>query len=208
MALPSINSKNLAAAVQAAQFTPSTNNSGDIFCKFDYKTGDYLLGREADNIAGEEVVIHTDSIAIGWVCWSGGKPHKQLVSFIEPLPMQPEPMGADHWSEARAIMFKTAEGEQVTLEGNSYGIRSGIDNLITAIKQRASDPANADYLYPKVKLSDTSYKHTAGNTIHNMVLDVVGWCDVEGNLQADTSAKAIAAEPEEEVKPTRRRRAA
>lgn len=207
--LPSINVANLAEAVKEAKFEPSSTGGDSIFCKFDYQTGDYLLGRELIDIKGEEVVVHTDSIAVGWICWSGGKATKNLVSFTEGLPPQPAPIGNDNYSEARAIMFKTTEGEQAILEGNSYGIRSGIDALIKAIKNRALDPANANYLYPRVTLSSNSYKHSQGNTIYNTQFDVVGWCNANGELQGDTaiadSSGKSDADEEAVAKPVRRR---
>lgn len=214
MALPSIPMANLAEAVQQSKFTPAAGGGDEIFCKFDYQTGVYLLGREALNIAGEEVTIHTDSISVGWVCWSGGKPNKKLVNFTQELPEQPAPIGLDQYVEARAIMFKTDEGEQVILEGNSYGIRSGIDDLIMKIKQQAADPANAEYLYPKVVLSSNDYKHSTGNTIFNMVLTIISWCNVDGEVQVETDAlqgeveEAKAQATASTTAPTRRRRKA
>jgi len=213
--LPAMQNQNgLAAAIKDAGYQPSTSSGGDeLFCKFDYKTGDFLLGRDAENIVEEVVTIHTDSIAHGWVCWSGGKPTKTLVNFTQPLPNQPAPIGDDGFVEARAIMFATDDGIQAILEGNSYGIRKGIDDLMMSIKQQAMVAENANYLYPQVELGSNSYKHSAGNIIHNPVFKVVNWCDVEGNIQGET--KKIEAQAEEPVvekeaaaAPKRRRRKA
>jgi hypothetical protein len=48
-----------------------------------------------------------------------------------------------------------------------------------------------------VELGSNSYKHSAGNVIHNPVFKVVNWCDVSGNTQGET--KKIEAKAEEPV---------
>ena len=230
MALPTMKKSNgLAAALQETQ-VQATAGGGGVFCKFDYKTGDFLMGRESENIADEIVLIHTDSISHGWVLWSGNKATKVLVNFTEALPTEPEPVFTgkidprtkqeivDYASEGRAIMFATDDGLQVTLEGSSYGVRKGVDAMLKDIKARAFDPINADYLYPKVKLESESYeKAGVRDPIHNPIFTIVAWCDVDGNEQGETPKLAAVPdeapveeeqveEPVAEAAPKRRRR--
>ena len=218
MALPAMKSNlSLAQALNETDYQPTTGGGDSVFCKFDYQSGDFLLGRELDNIEGETVIIHTDSIAHGWTVWNNNKPTKQLVNFTEQLPIQPAPLDGNAYTESRAIMLMLDDNEtQVTLEGNSYGIRSGVDDLIMAIKKQSGIPANADFLYPKVQLTSNNYKHNTGNIIYNPVFKIIDWCDSDGNVQkaipVKKKVKAVeekapeAEAPAEEAKPQRRRR--
>ena len=238
--LPAMRSTtSLAEAVSKSQVQQTnTSGGGTVFCKFGAYDGTFLFGRDAEDISGETVMVHTDSMAHGWTCWSDGQPEKQLVNFTEPLPPRPAPITGtridpktgqpeiNYYTECRALMFVTDDGINTILEGNSHGIRSGFDDLLMKIKQRAADPANAEYLYPKVVLKSTSYenKYKKGEFIYNPVFDVVSWCNVEGEAQEEVAkiapkrkkAKAVPVEqepeeePEEEpkAKPIRRRKRA
>jgi len=79
------------------------------------------------------------------------------------------------------------EGDQIDsiIEGNSFGMRKGVDNLLVAIKVRASDPVNADFLYPEVELRSENYKHSSGNVIHNPVFKVIAWRSLNGEVQEE-----------------------
>lgn len=231
--LPQIqNAGGLVSALQEAKVEVTQAGEGELFTKFDYKTGDFLMGRDAENIVDETVLVHTDSISHGWVIWNDGKPIKTLVNFTQALPPQPDPIATgkinqatkqeiiNYPSESRGILFATDDGLQTIMEGSSYGVRKGVDNLLQTIRQRAMDPANADYLYPKVKLGNESYEQATYGTVFNPTFTVVAWCDNGGNEQGET--KKIAAketktapveEPVEEVvekkaAPKRRRRSA
>jgi hypothetical protein len=202
MSLPTIPSQtSLAAALSSAQVNEPQEGSV-LYAKFDFKTGEYMAGKDNEILTEESVIVMTDAFAHGWVCWSGGKPYKIMVNFTEALPPQPAPIGQDFYKEARAIQFKTVDGEiEAILEGSSYGIKKGVDSLLLEIKKRAADPANADYLYPQVCLESESYKHETGNLIHNPVFRIEDWCNIDGNpQQAPEPVKVI------EDAPRRRRK--
>ena len=232
--LPAMRSTtSLADAGSHSQVQQTNTSGGTVFCKFGAYDGSFLFGRDAEDISGETVMVHTDSMAHGWTCWSDGQPEKFLVNFTESLPPRPAPITGtridpktgqpeiNYYTECRALMFVTDDGINTILEGNSHGIRSGFDDLLMKIKQRAADPANAEYLYPKVVLKSTSYenKYKKGEHIYNPVFEVVSWCNVEGVAQEEVAKIAPTRKKVEEddvpfdlepekAKPVRRRKRA
>lgn len=208
MSLPTIQTANLADAIAESSYTPTQSGGSEMFAQFN-QDGDYTLGTEKEIITGEEVTVHTDTLAIGWACWVDGQVHKEYVNFLQPLPPKPAAIAGNEFTEARAIAFRLEDGVIAILEKNTYGMRQGVDALIMKIRERAINPDTKDYLYPVVKLDASSYKNKKnGNTIYNPVFQVLRWVNAEGEVYEETKKLEDSSEAEPKPKARRRRSAA
>lgn len=199
---------SLAAALQESKVHEThAGNGSKAFLKFDFKTGDYFFGRDAEEVTGETIAVNTYSIQHGWTLWAAGKPTKRLAPFNQELPQPMESVGNDMPSESRAFEARFTDDEETILvfETNSFGGRKGVDAILNAVKARAVS-GETDYLFPVVELKSENYKSKQGSTIHNPVFEIVGWMDANGEQEGNTKAVEHQEEPEEEKTPVRRRR--
>lgn len=216
-----MDTTTLADALQQSQVQETSANAGVSFLRMDFETGEWTLGRDGDDVTGDEVLVNTPSIKHGWVLWSGGSPKKVFVPFTAPLPPEIPPVGDDYPSEARSFEgAMTDDGEMVGFDTNSYGGRKGVDILLGQIKAHAAE--GSTFLYPRVKLSSESYqnKKRGGKLVYNPVFEIVAWCNEDNETETaapavedKTEEKAEAPQAEEaapeetsDEKPTRRRR--
>jgi hypothetical protein len=198
-------SGTLGDALGASKIGPPQIGGVD-YLKIDFETGNWLCGQEGDDVSGDLVIINTNSIQHGWITWSGQRPHKMFVSFVQELPMAPAPIGQDMPDEARSMCGSFADdGGPFQFDTSSYGGRKGVDVLLAEIKAHAA--TGSQHLYPKCKLSNESYanKQRGGKLVFNPVFEVVAWCDVDGNEEGG-KAKAVTkqetkAEPAAETEP-------
>lgn len=217
--LPAIQATTGSLAARIAQAKkPATGTGMSGFLKFAFDSGEYLFGRDQEDVTGDLVLVNTNSICHGWTIWADGKATKTLVTFDRELPEAPPAVGKDQPSEARAFggaFYDDGKpGDQLVFETNSYGGRKGVDKLIGEVIDRVT-AGETVYLYPVVKLSSESYKNKnyMNKLIHNPIFEVVKWCDVNG-LEAGAEAPSLAApaapeaEPEPEQSAPRRRRVA
>ena len=228
MALPQLKTTDIASAIAKADFVPEAQATGDeVFCTYKPYVGEYLVGRNQEDITGEEVIIIVDTLATGWILWNNGVCHERLNPFIEQLERKPDlPVDiaadceaeGDDWNEARGVMFVTDDGLQCIWKGATMGIRKALDPIISEIISRASNADDNGYLYPKVALNVAEpYKSKKGGKIFNPLLDIVSWHDKDGVIQGEAkkSIEDRVAESAAEVdrlaetpKPRRRRKAA
>jgi len=193
------NVDDLSLALSQSKVQEQGGASGVSFLKMDYRTGEFTLGVHSDIVTGDEVLIHTPSIQHGWIMWSGNRPQKKMVSFTADLPMPMDANGKDTPSEGRTFLGAMYDGgDMLSYEGNSYGIRKGVDTLLGQI--RAHSAAGSKHLYPLVTLGSERYhsakvmKDPKGEQwVHNPVFTIIAWCDAEGNKEGEP-AKAIEAE--------------
>ncbi len=200
---------NLAAALVDSKVNSTSSNAGKAFLKFAFQTGEFAFGRDQIDITGEEIVINTYSIQHGWTLWVNGTPQKELVPFTQDLPFPMDAQQGNTPSEARAFEARFVDDEETILvfETNSYGGRSGVDKLLNEVRGRALSGETV-FLFPKIKLTSTSYKSKQGSTIHNPVFEVVAWVNQEGETEEVTSTiEDNSVEVTEEAPKTRRRRA-
>ena len=206
-----MNVDDLTSALASSQ-VQETNGGGQSFLKMDFETGEWLLGQDAEEVTGESILILTDSIAHGWILWSGGKPKKSMVRFLDPLPIPMPSVGNDHPSEGRSLLAAMVDDqEMVQFDTNSFGGRKGVDKILSQIKAHAA--AGSKYLYPKVKLTSESYanKQRGGKLVFNPIFELISWCDSEGNEEGGAKVPieakpAPVAEEAEAPAPGRQRR--
>jgi hypothetical protein len=207
-----MNTETLAGALANSQVAESNTNAGMSFLKMDFESGDWFLGRDAEDVTGEAVLVNTESIGHGWILWSGGRPAKKMVSFTEALPMQMDSVGADTPAEARTFAGALFDDQTpLVFDTNSVGGRKGVDTLLGQIKAHAS--TGSSYLYPLVKLSSESYanKQRGGKLVFNPVFEIEGWCNKDGNLEGgetDAIAPPEGDAAPEQIKTQRRKRGA
>ena len=204
---------DIQAMLAASRVQETTASAGSTaFIQFKFKTGNFVFGKDQEDITGETIAVNVASFRHGWTLWTGGKPKKVQASFTQDLPMPMPSENGDSPTESRGFdaAFLDDEDTILTFETNSYGGRKGVDMLLRFVKIRSAN-GEANFLFPVVKLDSESYKAQQGGTIHNPVFTVVDWMDQAGNIESDT-AKLTSDKPEEvaeeEVQPKRRRRAA
>lgn len=199
---------NLAAALTESKINETTSGAGKAFMKFDFKSGSFNFGRDAQDITNEEILINTNTLSHGWVLWANGSATKNLVPFTNPLPLPMDAQAGAEPSEGRGFDACFLDDEHTTLvfETNSYGGRQGFDALFAQVRSKAIQ-GETEFLYPLVKLTSTNYKHKQGNTIYNPSFEIVAWMDTNGNRQNEVSALEAPEADKVEESAVRRRRA-
>jgi len=190
--------------------------------RFNGKTGEWSLGQEDIDVAGEELLIHTGSLSHGFIRWGEELPVTAYSLVTLPQPERPPSfVGIDdegrpktyHAQEARRFFGKFIDDElgQFTFETGSMGGVQRVDELMDEIFLRAQD--DTTYLFPRVRLSSDHYKRSTGK-VYKPVFEVLAWCDENGNprtLDKKLAAPEVAddvddTEDEAPAKTTRRRR--
>ena len=197
---------NLAEMLAETKVSESNNATGKAFMKFDFKSGDFSFGRDAEDITGETIVINTYSIQHGWTLWVNGSPKKVSAPFNAELPEPMPSVDGNDPTESRSFEARFEDDPDTILvfDSNSHGGRTGVNKVLDQIKARAMS-GEGEYLFPRVKLDSDSYKAKQGATVHNPVFTIVGWINAAGTEQ-DVVEK-IETE-QDDASPVRRRRKA
>lgn len=200
---------SLSDALTHSKVNTTSSAGGKAFMKFDFKSGDFTFGRDAEEITGDEIVVNSYSFQHGWMLWVNSQPSKEMRSFTEDMPPAMPAVEGNQPSEARSFEARFEDDAETILsfETNSYGGRSGCDALLKAVTERAGQ-GETEYLFPVVTLDSESYKAKQGATIHNPMFNVVGWVNAEGERQEAEAPKLEQQAEETEEQPTRRRRRA
>ena len=199
----------LSDALSKSKVNETQTNSGADYLNLNTHTGNWTAGQEQDDVSGDLILVNTASLRHGWTIWSGNKPYRTHVSFIQDMPMAPEPMGSpqkpDMPEEARSFLAAFEDGVPCEYDTCTMGGREGVDVLFAAVKAHAA--SGSEFLYPKCRLANASYpnKHRGGKLMYTPVFEVVAWCDVDGNEEGG-KAKAVTkqetkAEPAAETEP-------
>lgn len=196
---------NLASMLAETKVVSSENTGGKAYLKFDFKTGDYVFGRDAEDVTGETIVVNTYSIQHGWTLWVNGSPQKVSAPFNQMLPTPMAAQQGNEPTESRSFEARFQDDEDTILlfDTNSYGGRKGVDSLLNQIKSRALN-GESEFLFPVIKLESESYKAKQGSTVHNPIFKIVGWVNADGVEFEET--KQIESSDNAET-PVRRRRA-
>jgi hypothetical protein len=200
------------ALVNKVQVTPTVQGGGQ-FAKYGSYDGDWVFGRENEDLNGLEVTLITSSFSHGWHRWVDRDVTKSMASFLQPLPDKLPPMedrrgNMQYAGEARGVQFILL-GEtddeaaiQITWEGATDGCRRCLDGVLEQTMARAQ--TEAEFLFPVVVLGhDTPYenKHKDGEMIYPPKMDIVGWRNQAGELAEETEALAAPAKEQEAETP-------
>lgn len=198
--------------------------SGDkAFLKFSGKSGEWLLGKEEDDVKNEIAVINVLATQHGFVRWGEKPPAKVFTPITQPLPTPPENIdGTDPNTghprtftpqDARKLEGKFMDDElgEFIFDTNSMGGVERVDELIDEVMARAG--SGSAYIFPKVNLTGDFYKRPDGK-VHKPIFEIEAWCNMEGveegepvpELEQQDEPEPKQDEPEPEAKPARRRR--
>jgi len=166
------------------------------------KTKNYVWGQANEEMQeGSKWVVNIMSMAHGWSCWvDGGKnmPNdlagEVLVSMTLPRPDQPEPIGEFEFKELYSMEMKCLDGDdagtEVLYRINSTGGKRAVLGLMDEIYgQLARRPA---YPCPVLVLSSDTYSHKKHGQIVFPIYAVVGWANMQGELDTGEAAPALA----------------
>ena len=166
------------------------------------KFGEWHAGQDSKKIAlGTRLVARMETLAIGWLRWSDGKPVEKRLGFLgegfappprdqlgdrdETLwPVGPDGKATDPWQFINSLVLIDPATDQVyTFQIGSRGGINAIGAVCRAYGRRMrSHPGDL----PIVELGSSSYRHAQFGEIRIPQLNVVGWTN--GN----TDAPAIA----------------
>jgi len=183
------------------------------------KNGRYVFGPNNEEMQdGSHWAVNIMSMAHGWSCWVDGGPGKAndlagevLVSMTLPRPAQPAPIGEFEFKELYSMEMKCLNGDdagkEVVYRINSVGGKRAIMALMDEIYgQLASRPA---YPCPVLVLTSDSYQHKKWGPTAFPIFTVVGWANMQGELDtgADTPALADRVPTAEPTRPPPTRKA-
>jgi len=203
---------DLKGALAVSKVQPSNNsNAGKAFLKFDFKDGSFAVGRDAEDVTGDSIIINTASIRHGWTLWANGTPTKVSAAFTQDLPEAPAPVGSDYPTESRSFEAAFPEEDDdsiIMFDSNSYGGRKGVDSILEAVQAKSAADDDTGFLFPIVTLDSEHYTAKKGGVIHNPVFTITGWMDAQGNTEDGVEAPKLEVVEKEEEAPKRRRRKA
>jgi hypothetical protein len=180
-------------AKQARQHRRPQSRAEGGYLKFNGKTGEWTMGQEEVDVAGEQALIMSDMMEHGYVRWGEIPPAKAFARLNQPYPEKPEPVdGTDyegkpktfHAEEARQLTGKFMDDElgQFVFNVSSQGGVENVDVLFDAIIAKVTE--GGEYVYPKVKLANEWYKRSTGK-VYKPVFEIVGWCNIDGELETE-----------------------
>src|SRR6056297_1322686 len=175
---------------------PQSRTQGQ-YLKFNGKTGQWLFGTEETDVADCELLINAQTIQHGYIRWGELPPAKAFSPDWGPYPDAPEPLdGTD--IDGRPKTFKPEEARQFSgafvgededlgqfmFNTSSMAGVEKTDDLFDKIYTQAQTAA--EYIYPRIRLSNEFYKRSTGK-VYKPVFEVVAWCDVNGNPQTEAA---------------------
>ena len=160
------------------------------------KTGDWIYGRDDDQVDPDEVIaVNPASFTIGWQGWRDGMPVEGPVVPISQrgqLPAESEleaipASDMNGWNKMLGVSLQIlSDGSPLQFNATSYGGKQAITGLMKEVGLGLKGHPEAPVA--RVKLAGDSYKHAKFGKIHTPVITVVGWADANG-----TEVKKLAA---------------
>ncbi len=159
------------------------------------RSGTYIFGQSNEEVQeGSRWAVNIMTMSHGYSCWVDGgdkMPNvlagEVMTAMTNPLPPRPDPIGDAAYKDQRSFEMKCIDGAdagtEVIYKINSVGgIRAVAELLDTIHAQLAHSPA---YPCPVLTFSSTSYPHKKWGQIYVPIFTVVGWADMNGNLQGE-----------------------
>jgi len=182
------------------------------------KSGEWVFGQSNEEVQpGSRWVANVMSFAHGWCCWVEGGPGQKnelrgeiMVSMAKSKPPCPAPVDGTPYKEQRVFDLKCLDGADAGTEvthkvGSIGGMRATLD-LLDKVRGRLA--TNPRYSCPVLTLGNDHYDHTKWGRIYTPVFEVVGWADINGNLEGAAAKPLPQAAPaaEPQTKPVRQRK--
>jgi hypothetical protein len=178
------------------------------------KSGEWVFGQSNEEVQpGSRWVANVMSFQHGWCCWVEGGPGQKnelrgeiMVSMAKPKPACPPPIDGTPYKEQRVMDLKCLDGAdagtEVTHKVGSIGGMRAILDLLDKVRARLA--SNPRYSCPVLVLGTDHYDHNKWGRIYTPVLEVVGWADMNGNLEG-APVPQVSAQSSPEATPTRPR---
>ena len=216
---------NVTSMAQALQASVSTAGSGgsDQYMKMK-RNGEWEFG--VDSTVPEEDslwAVNPTGFQHGFVAWGNAEHDNEgsmvgevLVPATQPMPSEADlPNVKGKWTKGVSIHLRCTNGEdegiQTEYKTNSVGGRKLYAKILQEVVGKIT-AGDADCV-PLVSLESDSYRHAKYGEIHNPIMNIQGWSNMDGESAEEPTAaieeEAPAEEPvqeEPEAKPTRRRR--
>jgi hypothetical protein len=182
------------------------------------KSGKFVFGQTNEEVQqGSKWAVNIMSMQHGWSCWVDGGHGKAnelagqvMAPMTAPKPARPDPIEDTPFKEQRSFEMKCLNGDDAGTEVqytiNSVGGFRAIDGLLAAIyDQLAKSPG---YPCPVLCFSSETYIHKKYGEIAVPIFQVMGWADMNGNLQGAEPVALPVGEKAFEAAPARKRKAA
>ena len=159
------------------------------------RSGTYIFGQSNEEMQeGSRWAVNIMTMSHGWSCWVDGGPNQAnslagevMTAMTNPLPPRPDPIGDSSYKDVRSFEMKCLDGAdqgtEVIYKINSVGGIRAVAELLDAIHAQLAWAS--DYPCPVLTFSSDSYPHKKWGTIYVPIFTVVGWADMNGNLQGD-----------------------
>jgi hypothetical protein len=169
-----------------------------------------VFGQEDMDVQeGSRWAVNPMQLAHGWVCWIDGGPNAKntlageiMGPMWEPRVPRPAPIEGNAFKEQFGCEMKCLNGDDAGVEvlfktPSDGGIRAMV-KLRDEIQRHLAN-GGAAFPCPVLELKEESYQHGKWGKIYKPVLEIVGWCDMNGRTATtpspESAATAIPPEP-------------
>jgi hypothetical protein len=201
-ALPEDFARRMMSGIAESRATTQIGLGGKAILRL-MKGGMWIYGQTNEEVQpGSRWAVNVMTLAHGWCCWVEGDSKNSLegdvmVSMTEHIPPQPDDIRGTEFKPQRSFELKCMNGEdegtEVLYKVNSRGGIEAVTKFIADIQRRLLTP----YPCPIVTLDSEWYQHPKWGRVEKPIFTIVGWCDLNGNVEGAAPAPAApaAAEP-------------
>lgn len=203
-AMPADYAEKLMKGIAESRSTTPAGMGGKPLLRL-LKDGIWVYGQE--NIEVEPLsrwAINPTQLVHGWVCWKNADKAGQknelkgelMVPMTQAKPPQPAPVDGAGFASQLGCDLKCISGEdegvEVHYKNGSDGGLKWMDGIRLAIQLRLSQPDGLNYPCPVLTLEQTHYPHPQWGKTYKPVLNIVGWCSMDGTMQDPTAFAPVA----------------
>ena len=150
------------------------------------KSGKFVFGQTNEEMQpGSRWVVNIRAMTHGYSCWVDGVLEGEvMVPMTQPLPRRPDPIDGVPFKDQRGMEMRCYDGDDQGVEvlykiNSTGGIRAIAALLTTIYDQLARRPA---YPCPVLRFTSESYQHKKHGEIATPTFHVVGWANMNGDL--------------------------
>jgi hypothetical protein len=176
------------------------------------RDGIWVYGQENIEVQDKSRwAVNPMQLSHGWVCWLDGGPNAKnemageiMGPMWEPRVPKPAPVGNTPFKEQFGCELKCISGDDAGVEvqfktPSDGGIRAMI-KLRDEVQRHLAN-GGAAFPCPVLELTEESYNHSKWGKIYKPIMDIVGWCDMNGTMEGEAAPQLAAAAPEPDPVP-------